>query len=134
MCEYLKLKTEIWNLHVKRLEFEILKLEMSEFGCVNIECWKLKFEISSWNVWKEFENLKTEMSEYWKLKCLNTKNWNVWILKTESWIIFNSHFKLGSQHTQDCWIQVGPWTHCCEIRNFKNCTNLGKSFQIVHHW
>jgi hypothetical protein len=70
MYEYLKLKTEIWNLHVKNLEFEILKPEMFEFGCVNTESgnWKLKFEISLWNVWKEFENLKTQMCKYWKLK------------------------------------------------------------------
>ncbi len=61
MYEYLKLKTEIWNLHVKNLEFEILKPEMFEFGCVNTESGKLKIEI--WNlfvkclerIWK-FEN------------------------------------------------------------------------------
>jgi hypothetical protein len=51
MCEYLKLETENWNL----------KIEMSEFGCVNIESWKLETKI--WNlfvkcleeIWK-FEN------------------------------------------------------------------------------
>jgi hypothetical protein len=48
MCEYLKLKTEIWNLYVKHLEFEILEIEMSKFGCVNIESWKLKTKI--WNL------------------------------------------------------------------------------------
>jgi len=42
MYEYLKLKTEIWNLHVKNLEFEILKPEMFEFGYVNTQSWKLK--------------------------------------------------------------------------------------------
>jgi len=45
MYEYLGLKTEIWNLYVKHLEFENLKIEMSKFGCVNIKSWKLKFEI-----------------------------------------------------------------------------------------
>jgi len=101
MCEYWKLKTKIWNLYVKclefenltikmfelrcvnisnwnfyvkRLEFENLKIEMSKFGCVHIESWKLRIEIFLWNVWKEFENLKIEMSKYWKLKCLNIEN------------------------------------------------------------
>jgi hypothetical protein len=60
----LKLKIEIWNLYVKHLEFEILKTEMFEFGCVNTESWKLKFKISLWNVWKESEILKTKMSTY----------------------------------------------------------------------
>jgi hypothetical protein len=32
---------------MKHLEFEILRNEMSEFGCVTIESWKLKTEI--WN-------------------------------------------------------------------------------------
>ncbi len=69
MCEYLNLKTEkieIWNFFVKCLEFEILKPKMSKFGCVNTKSWKLKSEI--WNVWKESEILKIEMSKYWKLK------------------------------------------------------------------
>ncbi len=35
MCEYLKLKTEIWNLYVKRLKIWKLK-------CLNIKTWKLK--------------------------------------------------------------------------------------------
>jgi len=39
-----KLKFEIWNLYVKRLEFE--KIEMFEFGYVNTEIWNLKNEIS----------------------------------------------------------------------------------------
>jgi hypothetical protein len=64
VCEYLKLKIENWNLYVNCLEFEILKTEMSEFGCVNIESWKLKIEISFWNVLKESEILKIEMFEY----------------------------------------------------------------------
>jgi hypothetical protein len=78
MCEYLKLKTEIWNLYVKCLEFEILKIKMSEFGWMNIKSSKLKTEIwnlfvkcleeiwnfENWNVWI----LKPEMSEYWRLK------------------------------------------------------------------
>jgi len=46
MCAYLKLKTENWNLYVKWLEFENLKIEMSKFGCVNIESWKLKTKLS----------------------------------------------------------------------------------------
>jgi hypothetical protein len=35
MCEYWKLKTEIWNLYVKFLEYEILRTKMFELGCVN---------------------------------------------------------------------------------------------------
>jgi hypothetical protein len=35
MCEYLKVKTKIWNFYVKCLEFKILKIEMSEY-------WKTK--------------------------------------------------------------------------------------------
>jgi hypothetical protein len=50
MCKYLKLKIENWNLYVKHLKFEILETEMSKFGCVNIESWKLKIEIFLWNV------------------------------------------------------------------------------------
>ncbi len=77
MCEYFKL--EIWNIYVKHLEFENLKTKMFEFGCVNIESWKLKTEI--WNlfvkcldgIWK----LKHLNIENWKLKNLNTENWNV---------------------------------------------------------
>jgi hypothetical protein len=42
MCEYLKLKTEIWNFYVKHLEFKNLKTKMFEFKCENIESWKLK--------------------------------------------------------------------------------------------
>jgi hypothetical protein len=59
MCEYLKPKSEIWNFYVKHLKFEILKIEMSKFGCVNIKNWNLFV-----NVWKEFEILKIEMFEY----------------------------------------------------------------------
>jgi hypothetical protein len=47
MCEYLKLKFEIWNLYVKHLEFENLKTKMSEFRCANIQSGKLKTKI--WN-------------------------------------------------------------------------------------
>jgi hypothetical protein len=64
MCEYLKLKSENWNLKplLKRLEFENLKIEISLFGCVKTKSWKLKIE--NWNlfekclewIWK-FENL-----------------------------------------------------------------------------
>jgi hypothetical protein len=43
MCEYLKLKTKNWNLYVKCLEFDILKIGMSKY-------WKKK--------------LQTEMFEY----------------------------------------------------------------------
>jgi hypothetical protein len=73
MCEYWKLKTEIWNLYVKCLESEILRTKMSELRCVYTESWKLKFEICMWNVW----NLK-----FWELKCLN---WDVWIFKAKNW-------------------------------------------------
>jgi len=59
--------------YMECLEFKLLKTKMFEFWCVNIESWKLKFEISMWNVW----NLKI-----WKVKCLN---WDVWILKIENW-------------------------------------------------
>jgi len=48
MCEYLKLKIENWNLYVKHLEFEILKIEMFKIAYVNIESWKLKIE--NWNL------------------------------------------------------------------------------------
>jgi len=50
MCEYLKLKIEIeiLNIYVKHLEFEILKFEMFEFGCVKTKSWKLKTKI--WNL------------------------------------------------------------------------------------
>jgi hypothetical protein len=41
------LKIKIWNFYVKCLEFENLKSEMSKFGYVNIESWKLKTKI--WN-------------------------------------------------------------------------------------
>jgi hypothetical protein len=64
MCGYLKLKIENWNLYVKHLEFENLKTKMFEIGRVNIENWKLTFEISLWNVWKGSEILKIKMSEY----------------------------------------------------------------------
>jgi hypothetical protein len=80
MCEYLKLKTEIWNLYVKCLKFE-----MSEFGCVDVrilevENWKLKCKnTKSWKL-----KLKCLSTKNWKLKCLNTENWNVWILKTKN--------------------------------------------------
>jgi hypothetical protein len=66
MCEYLKLKIENWklNIYVKLVEFENLKIKMFEFGCVNIESWKLK--IKNWNFF---------------VKCLekiwNFENWNV---------------------------------------------------------
>jgi hypothetical protein len=36
MYEYWKLKTEIWNMYVKYLEYENLKSKMSELKCVNI--------------------------------------------------------------------------------------------------
>ncbi len=46
----------------------------------HLEFENLKIEISLWNVWIESKILKIEMSI---LKCLNTENWNVWILKIE---------------------------------------------------
>jgi hypothetical protein len=68
MCEYLKLKTEIWNL---KSMWSIWNLKIWKFKCLNldvwilkVENWKLKFEISLWNDWKEFEILKIEMSKY----------------------------------------------------------------------
>jgi len=50
MCEYLKLKTKIWNLKSLCEAFEIwnFEIEMFEFGCVNIDNWKLKIE--TWNL------------------------------------------------------------------------------------
>jgi hypothetical protein len=48
MCEYSKLKVENWNIYVKCIEFENLKIEMFEIGRVNIESWKLKTKI--WNL------------------------------------------------------------------------------------
>jgi hypothetical protein len=66
MCEYLKLKIEIWNLYVKHLEFQILKIEMSKFGLwiLKVGNWNMKYEISLWNVRKESKVLKTKMSKY----------------------------------------------------------------------
>jgi hypothetical protein len=82
-CVNIKLKIKIWNLKSLCETFGIWKLK-----CLNldvwihkVENWKLKFEISLWNVWKESKILKIEMFEYLKLK---TKNWNVWILKIEN--------------------------------------------------
>jgi hypothetical protein len=85
-CDVWILKIKNWNLYVKQLNFQIFKTKMFEFGCVNTKSWKLKTKI--WNlsmkcligIW----NLKTKMFEYWKLKCLKTKNWNVRILKIEN--------------------------------------------------
>jgi hypothetical protein len=65
MCEYLKFKIENWILYVKHLEFEILKIEMSKFGYVNIEM------SENWNLKSLCE---IEMPKYWKLKCLNIEN------------------------------------------------------------
>jgi hypothetical protein len=83
MCEYLKLKIETWKLKILCEASGIwkLKIEIFEFGPMNIESWKLKGKI--WNffvkclegIWN-FEN--------WKLKCLNTKNWKK-CLKIENW-------------------------------------------------
>jgi len=39
------MKMKIWNLYVKNLEFENLKIEMFEFWCVNTKSWKLKTKI-----------------------------------------------------------------------------------------
>jgi hypothetical protein len=62
MCEYLKLKIEIWNIYVKHLETQILKMEMSKFGLwiLKVENWNMKYEISLWNVQKESKVLKTK--------------------------------------------------------------------------
>jgi hypothetical protein len=66
MCEYLKLKIEIWNLYVKCLEFENLKTKMSKFGSMNTKSWKLKTQI--WNLFVKCQK------GIW-----NFENWNVWI-------------------------------------------------------
>jgi hypothetical protein len=98
MCEYLKLKSKTRNLKslCETFKFEILKIEMFEFGCVNAESWKLQIKIWNflWNVWGKLEILKIEMSKYWKLKTKMFKYWklkiemseywNVWILKTQN--------------------------------------------------
>jgi hypothetical protein len=70
MCEYIKLKTEIWNLYVKRLEFENLKTEMSVFRCVNTESWKLKTE--NWNLFVKYLN-----TENWSLNSYSYNNWTL---------------------------------------------------------
>ncbi len=91
---------EIWIFYMKRLEFENLKTEMFEFGCVNIKSWKLKTKIwnlfvkclegiwkfENWNVWiLKIKKLKIEMFEYWKPKCLNIENWKLKIEMSEYW-------------------------------------------------
>jgi hypothetical protein len=75
MCEYLKSLCEASRI-------KILKIEMSEFGLwiLKVENWKLNFEISLWNVWKESKVLKTKMSKYWKLKI---EMFEYWKLKTK---------------------------------------------------
>jgi len=76
------LKLKIWNFYVKGLEFEILKIEMSKFGCVNIESWKIKTKI--WNLFvKCMEGIWN--FENWNVSMLKIENWNVWILKIENW-------------------------------------------------
>jgi hypothetical protein len=60
MCEYLKLKTEIWNFYVKRLELKTWNVWI--WMC---EYWKLKTE--NWSVW-------TLKVKNWKLKYLNIEN------------------------------------------------------------
>jgi hypothetical protein len=66
---------------VNHLEFENLKAEMFEFGCVNTKVWQLKIE--NWNLFvKCLEGIwKFENKNVWILK---TENWNVWILKIEN--------------------------------------------------
>jgi hypothetical protein len=55
MCEYWKLKTEIWNLYVKCLESEIFRTKMFKLGCVNIWSWKLKSLCEAFGISK-FQN------------------------------------------------------------------------------
>jgi hypothetical protein len=90
MCDYLKLKSKtwnFWNLYVKHLNLKIWKLK-----CLNLDVWilkvenyKLKFEIFLWNVWRELEILKIEMSKYWKLKTKMFKYWKLKIEMSEYW-------------------------------------------------
>ncbi len=68
------LNWDVWILEVENWKF---KFEISMWSIWNLKNWKLKIEISLWNVWIKFENLKFEMSENWKLKCLNIENGNV---------------------------------------------------------
>jgi len=65
MCEYLELKIETWKLKILCETTRIwkLKIEMFEFGPVNIESWKLKVKI--WNF-----SMKC-LERIWKLKCMN---------------------------------------------------------------
>ncbi len=64
------MKLENWKFYVKHLEFENWKLKCLnlDMWILKVENWKLKFEISLWNVWKEYEIMKIEMYEYLKLK------------------------------------------------------------------
>jgi hypothetical protein len=128
MCEYWKLKTEIWNLCVKCLKFENLKSKMFEFWCVNIESRKLKFEICVWNVW----NLKT-----WKLICLN---WDVWIFKVENW---NLYVKRLDFENWNVWIWMCEyWKSKTEnwkleklfLRTWENswCLSITPSIDFAH--
>jgi len=90
------------------LESKILKTEMFEFQCVNIESWKI--EICMWNVWNlKFWELKCliGMCEYlsWNLKYLceafgiwKFENWNVWYWKLK--IEMSKYWKLKCLNTQ----------------------------------
>jgi len=68
MCEYLKLKTKIWNLKSlceasKIWKFWKPKCLNLDVWILKVENWNLKFEILLWNVWKESKILNIEMSK-----------------------------------------------------------------------
>jgi hypothetical protein len=97
------------------LESKILKTEMVGFWCVNIESWKLKFEICMWNVW----NLKI-----WQLKCLNC---DVWIFQIEisMWNVWNLRiWKLKCLNLDVCILKVENW----KLKSF--CEMSGKNLKI----
>ncbi len=79
---------------------------------LKVENWKLKIEISLWNVWKESKNLKIEMFEYGKkkLKCQNTKKkkpkmLEYWKLKIE----MSKNWKLKCQNTKKKKTKMLEW-------------------------
>jgi hypothetical protein len=70
------LKAKNWKLKIENSMWSIwnLKIEIFEFGCVNIESWKLKSFCEMFG-----RNLKI-----WKLKCLNTENKKLKCLNIEN--------------------------------------------------
>jgi hypothetical protein len=99
--------------YMEWLESKILKTEMFEFWYVNIESWKLKFEICMWDVW----NLK-----FWKLKCLN---WDVWKLKVENWNFYVKCLEfeiLKTQMSEFGCVNIESWKLKTKIWNlFVKC-------------